>query len=140
MPPGDRSKALALMPARPGPRPPAAKAPPGGQILSSRPKAAAIAPPPRRIAHKQASTPVTNAGAGPVAGNWRIQLGAFSERAAAEALYHRMAGKAGLLGRAPSYVAVGKIIRLQVGPYASRSAAEAACRTIGSACFPVGPK
>ena len=69
-------------------------------------------------------------------GGWRIQLGAFGQRAAAEALFARVRGKVG--ARQPYYVAAGKIIRLQVGPYSSRAAAAAACAGLsGQACFAV---
>lgn len=69
--------------------------------------------------------------------NWRIQLGAFSQRTSAEALYRRIAGKPVLGGRAPVYVPAGAVTRLQVGPFESRAAAAAACSSVGTACFPV---
>src|SRR6185437_5939484 len=53
-------------------------------------------------------------------GGWRIQLGAFSRRASAEALYRRLSGKAALTGREPIYVSAGPVTRLQLGPFASR--------------------
>ncbi|HWJ37672.1 MAG TPA: SPOR domain-containing protein [Sphingomicrobium sp.] len=77
---------------------------------------------------------------GPATGNWRIQLGAFSQRGAAEALYHRISGKPALSGRGPYYIAAGQVTRLQVGPFESRAAAEAACHSAGTACFPVPAK
>ena len=69
-------------------------------------------------------------------GNWRIQLGAFAQRGSAEALFARLGGK---LGSARAYyVPVGKVVRLQAGPYASRAAAASACsRLAGQACFAV---
>src|SRR5438270_63136 len=70
-------------------------------------------------------------------GGWRIQLGAFSQRASAEALYQRVAGKPAVAGRAPYYVVSGAVTRLQVGPFASKAAATAACGTIGVPCFAV---
>lgn len=73
-------------------------------------------------------------------GNWRIQLGAFSQRTSAEALYRRVSGKASLAGRSAVYLAAGPITRLQVGPYESRAAAAAACAALGTACFPVPVK
>lgn len=76
----------------------------------------------------------------PASGGWRIQLGAFSQHGSAEALYQRLSGKAALAGRQPYYVAAGAVTRLQVGPYASRGAAEAACRAVAIACFPVPAK
>jgi hypothetical protein len=70
-------------------------------------------------------------------GAWRIQLGAFSQRASAQALYQRLAGKPALAGRGPIYIPVGSMTRLQVGPFATRAAAQAACASLGTACFPV---
>jgi hypothetical protein len=73
-------------------------------------------------------------------GNWRIQLGAFSQRGSAEALYQRLSAKAVLAGRNPFYIAAGNVTRLQVGPFATRAAAAAACGSLGAACFPVPAK
>jgi TPR repeat protein len=88
--------------------------------------------PAKPLPAKTAPAPV-----GPASGGWRIQLGAFSQRGSAQALYQRVSGKAAVAGRQPYYVAAGAVTRLQVGPYASRGAAEAACRAVGVSCFPV---
>jgi TPR repeat protein len=91
-------------------------------------------------APKAAAAPAPKPAAPPVvaapnaSGGWRIQLGAFAQRATAEALFARLRGKVG--GRQAYYVAAGKVIRLQVGPYDSRAAATAACAGLG-ACFVV---
>ena len=72
-------------------------------------------------------------------GAWRIQLGAFGQRATAEALFAKVRGKVG--ARQAYYVASGKVVRLQVGPYASRAAATAACAALGGqACFAVAAR
>jgi uncharacterized protein len=73
-------------------------------------------------------------------GGWRIQLGAFSQRSTAEALYQRVAGKTALAGRSPYYIASGSITRLQVGPFQTKAAAASACAAIGGACFTVPGK
>ena len=78
-----------------------------------------------------------SAPATPATGDWRIQLGAFAQRGSAEALYQRVSGKAALAGRSPYYIASGAVTRLQVGPFASKAAAAAACGAIGVPCFPV---
>ena len=78
--------------------------------------------------------------AAPASGVWRIQLGAFSKKESAEALYRKVSGKAALSGRQAFYVPVGAITRLQVGPFESSATAEAACRSTGVACFPVRAK
>jgi TPR repeat protein len=75
----------------------------------------------------------------PSSGDWRIQLGAFGQRASAEALFARLRGKVG--ARQAHYIPVGKVTRLQVGPYESRAAAATACASLGGqACFPVAAR
>lgn len=139
MPPIDRKKALATAPSPPPPAARtvkavrAAEAPPPRQVT---PRKVTIKPP--RVQIAKAAAP--ERAAAPATGNWRIQLGAFSQRGGAEALYHRVSGKAALQGRGPYYIAAGSVTRLQVGPFASRAAAEGACRAIGTACFPVPAK
>ena len=72
----------------------------------------------------------------PEAGEWRIQLGAFILRGAAQSLYNRLAPSLG--GRKAYYLPTGKATRLQVGPYASRAEASAACaRLKGQDCIVV---
>lgn len=71
-------------------------------------------------------------------GGWRIQLGAFSRRSSAEALYQRWSSALG--GKQAAYPAAGAVTRLQVGPYSSKAEAQAACASLakrGQACFPV---
>jgi hypothetical protein len=68
-----------------------------------------------------------------------IQLGAFSQRSSAEALYRKLSGS--LAGHQPAYIPFGKVTRLQVGPYPNKAAAQAACASLkGQACFPVAAK
>ena len=74
-------------------------------------------------------------------GTWRVQLGAFSQRGSAEALYRKLSANGALAGRQAFYVPAGVVTRLQVGPFESRAAAQAACSALkGQACFPVGAK
>jgi hypothetical protein len=144
MPAADREKALALAKSIPTGSPvaatktqkkiKAATAPKPERAKPERPTRVAEAKPP---AAKPKPAPAASL---PASGGWRIQLGAFSQRGSAEALYQRLSGKSALAGRQPYYVAAGTVTRLQVGPYASRSAAEAACRGVGVACFPVPAK
>ena len=75
---------------------------------------------------------------GPATGSWRIQLGAFSQRSSAEALFRKLSGK--LAGRQAYYVPAGSVVRLQAGPFESKAAAAAACGAVGQACFPVPGK
>jgi TPR repeat protein len=96
--------------------------------------AAKVAPPAKPVA-KVAGTAKAEASA---RGAWRVQLGAFSARGSAEALFRKLAGNAALGGRQPYYVPAGKVTRLQAGPFDSRAAAAAACaRLAPQPCFPV---
>lgn len=105
------------------PRQPSAKTP-------SRP-APAVSPAP-----KAASAPASPQAA-PATGDWRIQLGAFSQKSNAEGLFNKLSGHRAFSGRKPFYVASGAITRLQVGPYESKPAAESACRKLNVPCFAV---
>jgi hypothetical protein len=129
MPAADRKKAVALGPAK-------MKAAPAAK--SAKPVRIAQAKPPvPKSAPTAAPKPAPAAAA---TGAWRIQLGAFSQRGAAEALYRRFASKPALSGRGPFYIPVGSMTRLQVGPFASKASAAAACGSLGTACFPVPAK
>ncbi len=76
-------------------------------------------------------------------GTWRVQLGAFSESARANALWTSLRGKIGALAAyQPMIVKAGPITRLQAGPLASRAAADKLCASVkaaGQACVPVTP-
>lgn len=151
IPPADRAKALALARSIPTGTPVSPKrtekpvrvaqtrsAPPD----DPEPKPSTQKPPTPKVIHvapppKKATAP---APAPAATGAWRIQLGAFSQRGSAEALYKRVSGKAALAGRGPFYIAAGNVTRLQVGPFASRAAAQSACGAIGTACFPIPAK
>jgi TPR repeat protein len=129
-PPGSQAAAAATKPAKEAEPKASAKAPTAKPAKIAEPKASAKAP------AKPASPPV----AAPASGGWRIQLGAFSQRSSAEALYRKVATHGAVAGRQPYYVAAGQIIRLQVGPFASRAAAQTACAALKQACFPVTAK
>jgi TPR repeat protein len=114
--------ALAMVKARQGPAPKAVSAAPA--------KVERPLPAPSTAARTE---PV------PASGDWRIQLGAFGQRASAEALFAKLRGK--VSGRQAFYVPAGKVIRLQIGPYVSRAAAASACAGLaGQACFPVAAR
>ena len=84
---------------------------------------------PARAAPRTAAAPAAS-------GPWRIQLGAFSSRNNAEALWARIGGR--LSGAQAHYEQAGNITRLQAGGYASRSAAEQACASVRpNACLVV---
>ena len=136
----NQSKAAPAPSSAPAAKPARTKAQPKPQA-APKPKTpvetAVAAPAPKRTVPEAAPTPKP----APVAssGGWRIQLGAFSQRGSAEALYRKLGGSLG--GHPAYYIPIGKITRLQVGPYPSREAASAACASLhGQACFPVAAK
>lgn len=97
--------------------------------------------PPAKAAVKSPTAVQAKAPIAAVTGSWRIQLGAFSKRASAEALFVKLSGNSALAGRQPFYVAAGAVTRLQAGPFASKAEAAAACgRLNGQPCFPVPAK
>lgn len=115
--------------------PPAAKPRAGGvvHVAEGPPAKTATRPPAKDAAPARARA----------SGLWRIQLGAFSKRASAEALFQKLSGSEPLAGRQPYLVPVGAITRLQAGPFESRAAAAAACAALsrqGQPCFPVVAK
>lgn len=118
------------------------KPPVRGKAAAARPSPAPIpAPVPAAIPRP---APAQARSAAPAAsGNWRIQLGAFSKRGSAEALFGKLSGTGALAGRSPAYIVAGPVVRLQVGAFESKAAAASACRALaarGQACFPVPAK
>ena len=79
-----------------------------------------------RAAVSEAPPPDRPAAGGP----WRVQLGAFSVAGNAERLWGRLSGRSELAGKDRLMVRAGRITKLQAGGYASRSAADAACRSL----------
>jgi cell division septation protein DedD len=133
LPLADRKKGVAIA------RVSAKSAPPPKSKPAPKPK-------PVQTATVAKTTPSPNA-AGPVAapasasGAWRIQLGAFSQRGSAEALYKKISASGAIAGRSAFYIPVGAITRLHVGPFASRAAAQSACNALKpQPCFPVAAK
>lgn len=104
--------------------------------VAAKPTASAAAP------ATEAPAKVTAASPAPARdSSWRIQLGAFSQRGSAEALYRKLSGSPPVAGHQAYYVQAGAVTRLQVGGFASRSAAAAACAALkGQPCFPVEGK
>ncbi|HKX92155.1 MAG TPA: SPOR domain-containing protein [Sphingomicrobium sp.] len=129
---GNAPRASAKTPAKSAPKATAAKKPPAKAVASATMPTKATAPP--------KAAPKKTTAAAPATGGWRIQLGAFSQRSSAEALFGKLSGKSALAGRQAFYVRAGAVTRLQVGPFESRSAADAACRALGQACFPVAAR
>ena len=128
----DRKKGVALAKAKARAAPPAgskararlARAKPAKPAPAKPVEVAKAEPKPGRPPRRQATS-----------GNWRVQLGAFGQKGAAQTLYGKVAGALG--GRQAYYIPVGAVTRLQVGPFASKAEASAACaRLKGQACFP----
>ena len=111
---------------------------------ATKPAAPPAAKPPVKVASKPAApTPAEKPSKAVPNGSWRIQLGAFSQKSSAEALYRKLSSSAPIAGHPAIYVAAGAVTRLQVGGFASRAAASAACSALsskGQACFPVAGK
>ena len=108
------------------------------QGATAKPVQVAIAKPVTKPAPKPA--PASPVGPAPAAsGAWRIQLGAYNNRASAEAAYRKLAGNAALGGRSPQYIPFNQFVRLRVGPFASKESAAAACAAVRVPCFTVAP-
>jgi cell division septation protein DedD len=146
MPLDQRKKgvAIAKAKAKAAPPPPSAK-----RVKMAKPvEVAAVSKPPLTPAPSPAPSkptakpkPATPAPVQTVAasGAWRIQVGAFNNRAAAESAYGKLADNAALAGRSPQYIPFNQFIRLRIGPFASKQSAAAACSALRTACFPVPP-
>ena len=125
MPLAQRQRGLAIAQAAVGAKPKVATAPA---------KIATKPPAPKPVLAK--APPVAPIAAGAAGGGWRVQLGAFSKRSSAEALFGSLGGA--LAGRQAYYVPVGAMTRLQAGPFASRAEASAACARL--AHFGIAPR
>ncbi len=115
--------------------------------LSERQKGVAVAvaaaKAPTAPAPKAKVAPDRPAALASMSGGWRVQLGAFSQRSAANALFRKLAVNAPLTGKQSYLVAAGAVTRLQAGPFESRAAATTACATLsarGQPCFAVAPR
>ncbi|MEH6716116.1 SPOR domain-containing protein [Parasphingorhabdus flavimaris] len=96
-------------------------------------------PAPLPAAPVAAAAPV-RAGA---AGDWRVQLGAFSDEDKAKNLWTRLESSvSALAGLQPYLVRAGEFTRLQAGPFATRAQAEAMCNNVkasGNDCLAKRP-
>ena len=64
-------------------------------------------------------------------GDWRIQLGAFSDESKAKNLWNRLEGSVSALsGLQPYLVKAGGITRLQAGPFTTRAQADSMCSSV----------
>lgn len=66
-----------------------------------------------------------------VSGDWRVQLGAFSDEAKAKSLWDSLEGRVSALsGLQPYLVKAGGITRLQAGPFATQTQADSMCKIV----------
>lgn len=102
----------------------------------------APAPKPSAPAPRPAAPVVAAASSAPAvaaSGDWRIQLGAFSDENRARTLWSGLERQnQALAGMQPYLVKAGAITKLQAGPFATQAAAKQACDSVarsGQACF-----
>jgi len=125
----------------PMPTPAPAPAPAPVIVATVEPSAAppsAPAPTPVIVARAEPPAARPSASAPVASGPWRIQLGAFSVAGNAERLWSQLSGRAELSGTQRLLVPAGRVMKLQAAGFASRSAADAACRSlrqIGQDCL-----
>ncbi|MEO9633956.1 MAG: SPOR domain-containing protein [Parasphingorhabdus sp.] len=106
-------------PAMPNPTPAPSPITPGATYASG-PNPAASVP-------AAASAPVRVA----TSGDWRVQLGAFSDENKAKNLWNNLEGRiSALSGLQPYLVKAGGITRLQAGPFATRAQAGSMCNSV----------
>jgi TPR repeat protein len=98
----------------------ASNSPATGPAQATRPE-----PAPARRAPAAATT-----AAAASSGDWRVQLGAFSVAGNAQRLWERLSERTELAGKERLMVPAGRVTKLQAGGYASRAAADAACRSL----------
>ncbi|AUW59164.1 hypothetical protein C1T17_14770 [Sphingobium sp. SCG-1] len=105
-----------------------------------KPKPAPEKPAPLKTVPEKPVAPgaVTAPAASP--GDWRVQLGAFSEEGRAATLWSSLSKKvSGLSAYRPFYVKGGAVTRLQVGPLGTAADAQKLCQSIkaaGTDCIP----
>lgn len=135
--------------ARPRTTPPSTPAstpaPAAAAVAAPRPSVAAaptrpaLTPPAPRPAPPQvvaAPPPAPRPAAAPASGPWRVQLGAFSVTANANALWAKVKGRPELAGRERQTVSSGGVTRLSASGFASRDDAQSACTRLAAAGFP----
>lgn len=136
--PSDRNDASRKAP-NAAPAKPATPVQPATSVASAAPAAQPTEKPATRTAPRTAPprpAPVATRPATPAKaayGAWRVQLGAFGDKANADRLWSRLRNHRALAARKRFDVAAGPILRLQVGPFASEGEARQACSALAGA-------
>ncbi|HEX8418847.1 MAG TPA: SPOR domain-containing protein [Sphingomonas sp.] len=123
---GDREKGVRLLAGSPAIAPTPKPTPTPVRVAAAKPP---VTPTPAKIA--KATPKPTPQGA------WRIQLGAFRDRANAETMWKEVRVKLG--SAQPTYVKAGAVTRLQAAGYAGKADAQRACSAAGTSCVVVAP-
>ena len=123
---GDREKGVRLLAGSPAIAPTPTPVPTPVRVAAAKPP---VAPAPAKLA--RATPKPTPQGA------WRIQLGAFHDRANAETMWKQVRAKLG--SAQPAYVKAGAVTRLQAAGYAGKADAQRACSAAGTSCVVVAP-
>jgi hypothetical protein len=103
------------------------------------PSSTALEPRDRPAPRRTSAPPMVPPAVATHADRWRVQLGAFRDRANAEALWSRVGGRIGG-GARPAYVAGNGVTRLQATGFATRADARRACTAAGGGCLVIGPR
>jgi hypothetical protein len=112
----------------------AAAATPKAALAKPAPAKAAPKPSIEKVAEKAPPSPAAVGRSG----GWRIQLGAFGTRGAAQSLFAKLGPKLG--GAQAYYIPAGAVTRLQAGPYSKAEATAACARLRPQPCFAVAAK
>ena len=123
---GDREKGVRLLAGSPAIAPTPTPVPTPVRVAAAKPP---VTPAPAKLA--RATPKPTPQGA------WRIQLGAFHDRANAETMWKQVRAKLG--SAQPAYVKAGAVTRLQAAGYAGKADAQRACSAAGTSCVVVAP-
>lgn len=118
--------------------PPVSTAPVPAKPAVAAPKPVVVVAAPKPVVVAAAPKPAPPVKKTPT--GWRVQLGAFSKKAQAEAAWADVKTKQKQLvaDKKPIFEADGSVTKLQLGPYANKTAARDACAKIafsGRACF-----
>lgn len=113
------------------PRPPIAAAPTAPAPVAAAPSRPAAPPAAVAPVAAPAPRPAVPAGTGP----WRVQLGAFSVAANANALWARVKDRPELAGHPRQTASSGALSKLFAGGFASRETAQSACSRLSAAGF-----